>query len=151
MPESLELLRKTGTPDGKLLALKNNITFMDTSGGNTWVDGWYSTATETTVLIPGTDSVFSPPYSYMLDGTADVRTKVMSHAGNKRGVVWVLEDPERISGYELMQNYPNPFNPTTTIRYSVPSTSHVTLNVFNPLGQQIATLVNDEIEVGFHE
>ncbi len=146
-----ELLRKTGTPDGKLLALKNNITFMDTSGGNTWVDGWYTTATETTVLIPGTDSVFSPPYSYTLDSTADVRTKVMSHAGNKRGVVWVLEDPERISGYELMQNYPNPFNPTTTIRYSVPSTSHVTLNVFNPLGQQIATLVNDEIEVGFHE
>ena len=44
----------------------------------------------------------------------------------------------------LAQNYPNPFNPTTTINYSIPKTSFVTIKVYDALGRELETLVNEE-------
>ena len=53
-------------------------------------------------------------------------------------------------GFELGANYPNPFNPSTMIPYRLPASMHVRLEVFNLLGQRIATLVDGEQPAGFH-
>ncbi|GAB4368258.1 MAG: hypothetical protein Kow0042_09320 [Calditrichia bacterium] len=53
--------------------------------------------------------------------------------------------------YSLYQNYPNPFNPVTTIRYELPVSAHVKLQIFDLLGREVATLVDDNQPAGSYE
>ncbi len=50
--------------------------------------------------------------------------------------------------FTLLQNYPNPFNPTTTIEFAVPGDGRATLRVYNTIGQEVATLFNDNAKGG---
>jgi hypothetical protein len=52
------------------------------------------------------------------------------------------------SGYTLLQNYPNPFNPVTKISFAIPKASYVKLIVYDMLGREIETLVNENLNAG---
>ncbi|MDX1702002.1 MAG: T9SS type A sorting domain-containing protein, partial [Melioribacteraceae bacterium] len=52
---------------------------------------------------------------------------------------------------DLSQNYPNPFNPSTTISFAIPKTSEVQLNIYNILGQQVASLLNETKNAGTYK
>jgi subtilisin family serine protease len=52
--------------------------------------------------------------------------------------------------FVLLQNYPNPFNPSTKIGFSIPVTSNVSIDIFNVVGERVASLVNSSLEAGYH-
>jgi hypothetical protein len=56
-----------------------------------------------------------------------------------------------VTSYDLFQNYPNPFNPSTTIKYQIPADGLVTLKIFDVLGAEIKSLVNEQQTAGKHE
>jgi len=70
-------------------------------------------------------------------------------------IVSVEEDNQLPTVFGLEQNYPNPFNPTTkikySIKYSIPDLSFVSLKIFDVLGNEIETLVNEERPIGIYE
>jgi hypothetical protein len=64
------------------------------------------------------------------------------------GIEQISEIPEK---FNLEQNYPNPFNPSTTISFSIPSSAFTSLKVYDMLGNEVTTLVNEEKQSGTYE
>jgi len=72
--------------------------------------------------------------------------------GLESGRISIDEDLADIipSAYILLPNYPNPFNPNTTIEFGLPSPSHVSLEIYNVLGQKVITLIDRNLPAGYH-
>jgi len=68
------------------------------------------------------------------------------HPNPPVGIADIVDNSSRT--FQLFQNYPNPFNPSTTIEFSLPRSGYVRLKVLNVLGEVVATLVNEELNVG---
>jgi hypothetical protein len=102
---------------------------------HTFVPDWTDlTNTQLTVLVDiGNDGTIDD--TLYLNNTVDVEDRGSLLSPNN---------------YNLAQNYPNPFNPITTIQYSIPQRSSVTLKVYDVLGNEIAALVNEEKERGVY-
>ncbi|HPN38909.1 MAG TPA: choice-of-anchor D domain-containing protein [Melioribacteraceae bacterium] len=66
-------------------------------------------------------------------------------------IITGIDDENGLSyDFKLMQNFPNPFNPSTVITFTIPNATFVTLKVYDMLGKEVATLVNTEVQSGYH-
>jgi len=104
----------------------------------------------------------NPSFTYSSNGTysvsltvsngIDSETKIRNDYITVSGVTGVEDLTGEIPNeFNLFQNYPNPFNPSTIIRFSVASESQVVIKVYNLLGKEVATLMNEKKTPGFYE
>jgi hypothetical protein len=90
---------------------------------------------------------------FVYDGSSNIDiTNISNHViGDGNGIINYQELSGLPTGFELSQNFPNPFNPTTTIKFSIPQASLVTLKVFDISGKEVITLVNERRDAGNYD
>ena len=103
--------------------------------------------------VNGRGTITTPSEYYFNDenltsGKYNYRIKQIDFDGSFEYSEVITADLSTPSAFELGQNYPNPFNPSTRITYSIPKSSFVTLKVYDILGNEIATLVNQTQDAG---
>ena len=87
-------------------------------------------------------------YCRIPDGNSNWQLTDYITKGFENTITNVDDENNSILEFRLNQNYPNPFNPTTTISFTIPTISNVSLKVFNILGKEITTLINETRSAG---
>ena len=110
--------------------------------------GFAVSSSSTTML----KSVVGQGFVGTMAGTSSIIESGFLADTSLRPVITSVADRTEIpKEYALQQNYPNPFNPSTTIRMELPHSSQVSLKVYNALGQEVATLVEEERMAGVYD
>ncbi|HQG45138.1 MAG TPA: endo-1,4-beta-xylanase, partial [bacterium] len=94
---------------------------------------------QTTCYLVRADGTWRPAMQWLAQYIKDYKTLVERN------------EPEQPGIFRLEQNYPNPFNPTTRIRFDIDAPAKVVLKIYDLLGRETATLVNENLNAGGHE
>jgi subtilisin family serine protease len=107
-------------------------------------------------FVPGFGSTTErKSYSFtdenLVMGSYSYRLKQIDFDGKIEYSNEVLAEVSAPKNFALAQNYPNPFNPSTTIEFSIPLTSNVSIQVYNVIGELVSSLVNQTLDAGYHQ
>jgi hypothetical protein len=119
---------ETGTGASRVVAVPPNTQFSEPSFGTTY--------SKINFIVYDTSGTSTAAFSFTTSGNTSP-TEVATSS----------DVPQQ---YALNQNYPNPFNPTTMIQYQLPAQGFVTLKVYDVMGREVATLVNQKMNAGIH-
>jgi hypothetical protein len=90
-------------------------------------------------------------YNYRIKGVSNLIESDYSNEASIVTTITAVKSPSLNNTYDLMQNYPNPFNPSTAITYQLAALGKVQIKVFDILGREVKTLVNDERPAGKYQ
>ncbi|MCL5268314.1 MAG: carboxypeptidase regulatory-like domain-containing protein [Bacteroidetes bacterium] len=152
----------SSTTGSGMMGLSGAIVYATDANGNVVGYGVSGSNGDYTIagLAPGTYDVFTEAAGYTSSSTSTsspTYTTTGAPAPSTSNFTVSPETPTAVqqrpiqpTNYTLDQNYPNPFNPTTQIAFSIPQEEHVTIAVFNILGERVATLLSGDLGAGSH-
>lgn len=160
----------TGTPDPAGIYANDLYCAVSSDYGVTWSDPFYIAGTPgkcdrspslaKDIEYDGTSYYIHYVYMYDPDPGQDLPNPPTAPAawvyGNFDITAYlpppsgVVEEDNVVRKFELEQNFPNPFNPTTDIRFNLSHATQVTLDVYNVIGEKVATLINGNVKAGEH-
>ncbi|MDI6803523.1 MAG: T9SS type A sorting domain-containing protein, partial [Bacteroidota bacterium] len=110
---------------------------------------WLTNTSDTSAIFTGEHGKNYGFFSIAMDTAGNVEQAKLS-AETNTNVVSVSDGSDVPYQFNLSQNYPNPFNPATTIKYTIPEASHVTLTIYDIVGREVIRLV-DEVQTAGHK
>jgi photosystem II stability/assembly factor-like uncharacterized protein len=121
--------------------------FTSSDAGDTW-SGHGLIRTFNAIAVDPSYGIFAGTTDGMWHSTDEGQTWFPANQGLTEIEERLNETPQ---SFALLQNFPNPFNPATTIRYALPRSAHVSIKVYNSLGQAVSMLVDGYKEAGYYQ
>ena len=120
------------------------------------VPKWITFDTTQQIINNVTASAEQPAtFTFAVNKSAPVgKEQTLSFAITANGQTWTKSVSLKVAApatYQLFQNYPNPFNPTTTLSYQLSEASRVSLKVYDILGREVVTLIDEQEDAGYYQ